>query len=69
MRLRSTVKVVDLELRLMVAYRAAEGLYGDVPPMSVFDELLDQRLQLMALDARASRRYTPSPATTRAPSP
>ena len=48
MRHRSTVTIIDLELRVLVAYRAADGLYGEVPPMSVFDELLDQRLHLMA---------------------
>ena len=53
MRLRSTVTIIDLELRVLVAYRAADGAYGDVPPMSVFDELLDQRLHLMA-SGRAS---------------
>ncbi|MCG7598035.1 hypothetical protein [Mycobacterium sp. PSTR-4-N] len=40
--------IIDLELRVLVAYRAADGVYGEVPPMSVFDELLDQRLHLMA---------------------
>ncbi|OPX05898.1 hypothetical protein B1790_29970 [Mycobacterium sp. AT1] len=45
--------IIDLELRVLVAYRAADGVYGEVPPMSVFDELLDQRLHLMAF-ARAS---------------
>lgn len=55
MRLRSTVTIVDLELRVLVAYRAANGAYGEVPPMSVFDELLDLRLRLMAFD-RASLR-------------
>ncbi len=53
MRLRSTVTIIDLELRVLVAYRAADGVYGEVPPMSVFDELLDQRLRLMA-SGRAS---------------
>lgn len=53
MRLRSTVTIIDLELRVLVAYRAADGVYGEVPPMSVFDELLDQRLHLMA-SGRAS---------------
>lgn len=48
MRLRSTVVIVDLELRVLVAYRAANGVYGEVPPMTVFDELLDLRLHLMA---------------------
>jgi hypothetical protein len=55
MRLRSTVTIVDLELRVLVAYRAANGAYGKVPPMSVFDELLDLRLRLVAL-GRASLR-------------
>lgn len=48
MRSRSTVSIIDLEMRVLVAYRAADGLYGEVPPMSVFDEMLDQRLRLMA---------------------
>lgn len=48
MRLRSTVEIVDLELRVLVAYRAAGGVHGEVPPMRVFDELLDARLVLMA---------------------
>lgn len=53
MRLHSTVKIIDLELRVLVAYRAAGGVYGEVPPVSVFDELLDLRLRLMA-SGRAS---------------
>lgn len=32
MWLRSTVTIIDLELRVLVAYRAADGVYGDVPP-------------------------------------
>lgn len=54
--LRSTVTIIDLELRVLVAYRAADGVYGDVPPMRVFDELLDQRLQLMAASDRVNAR-------------
>ncbi len=57
MWLRSTVTIIDLELRVLVAYRAADGVYGDVPPpMRVFDELLDQRLQLMAASDRVNAR-------------
>lgn len=47
MRRRTTVTIIDLELRVMVAYRAADGAYGEVPPTSVFDSLLDERLKLM----------------------
>ncbi len=42
-----TVEVIDLELRVLVALRAADGEFGTpVPPMCRFDQLLDQRLQL-----------------------
>jgi hypothetical protein len=42
-----TVEIIDLELRLLVALRAADGEFGtSIPPMQRFDELLDHRLTL-----------------------
>jgi hypothetical protein len=46
--------MIDLELRVLVAMRAANGDFGTaVPPIRRFDELLDQRLEL-------SKRNTPN---------
>lgn len=42
-----TVERIDVELRLLVALRAADGDFGTtVPSMRLFDQLLDHRLTL-----------------------
>jgi len=42
-----TVETIDLQLRLLVALRAAKGDFGtSVPPTRLFDQLLDHRLTL-----------------------
>lgn len=48
MSVPATVEIIDLELRVLVALRAADGEFGTpVPPMCRFDHLLDQRLHLV----------------------